>query len=34
LFSEFLRDRGRDDDAARYEERRDALGSSSAVPIV
>jgi ATP/maltotriose-dependent transcriptional regulator MalT len=34
LFSEFLRDRGRDDDAARYEERRDALGSSSTVPIV
>jgi tetratricopeptide (TPR) repeat protein len=34
LFAEFLRDRGRDEDAARYEERRDALGSSSTVPIV
>ena len=34
LFAEFLRDRGRDDEATYYAERREALGSSSAVPII
>jgi len=34
LYAEFLRSRGRDDDASAYEERRDSLGASSTVPII
>lgn len=34
LFAEFLRDRGRDDEATFYAERREALDSSSAAPII